>query len=386
MSGESTRRARVLLAIEDVTERRLAEESLFHTSERYRLAEERLRVAMQAGKMGTWDWNMVTGSITWSWEHALMNGAQQVYQVKTHGDFFKHLVPEEKKEVTKQLQLAIDKKKDFSPEVRAVAGNGNVHWIAFLGKVFYAPEGNAYRMIGVVMDITERKAMEKQKEEFIGIASHELRTPVSSIKSYTQLLLDILSEKNDEDSIELVEKLHRQIDRLTVLITDLLDVTRINEGQLRLHKEPILLNELIMEVTGLVQRTTETHTIVFKPGDLPVISGDKERISQVLVNLLSNAIKYSPAADTVIVRTQTNNDQKVTVSVQDFGIGMSNATRKQVFERFFRGNEQAIKTYPGLGLGLYIAADIVHRHAGKIWVESEPEKGACFYFTLPVNQ
>lgn len=385
MSSENSKRTRILLAIEDVTERKLAEESLYLTSERYRLAEERLRVAMQAGKMGAWNWNMDTGIINWSWEHPLIPVTTLEYQVKNEADFFKPLHPDEKKAIAEQVQFALAHKKDFTAEVRALSAEGNIHWIAFLGRPFYTSDEKASRMVGVVMDITNRKNLEKQKEEFIGIASHELRTPVSSLKSYTQLLLDILGEKNDEDSVELVEKLHKQIDRLTLLITDLLDVTRINEGRLELNKAPFDLNELIIDVAEQLQRTTERHKILFEAAGIMNVYGDKERVRQVFVNLLSNAIKYSPATDKVLLSVSAS-EKEVTVCVKDFGIGMTNATSKLVFDRFYRGNEQYGNTYPGLGLGLYIAADVIYRHGGKIWVESEPGKGASFYFTLPVNQ
>ena len=233
-------------------------------------------------------------------------------------------------------------------------------------------------------DITERRAIEKQKEEFIGVASHELKTPVTSIKAYAQILHDTLMEKNDPVSADLLLRMDHQIDRLTSLIKDLLDVTKITEGQLILKKQQFDLNELVKEVTEDLQMTTKKHTIVKELGELKPITGDKERTAQVLVNLLSNAIKYSPSASKIIITT-AGTEEEITVCVQDFGIGISKEMQKKLFKRFFRVSDESTSTFPGLGLGLFIATEIVRKQKGRIWVESAPNKGSTFCFSLPYN-
>ncbi len=231
-------------------------------------------------------------------------------------------------------------------------------------------------------DITERRAIEKQKEEFIGVASHELKTPVTSIKAYAQILHDTLLEKKDNVSADLLLRMDHQIDRLTSLIKDLLDVTKITEGQLILKHEEYDLNQLITEVAEDLQMTTRKHTIVKELGEVKPITGDKERTAQVIVNLLSNAIKYSPSADKIIIRT-SGSEEGVTVCVQDFGIGISKEMQKNLFKRFFRVTDETTSTFPGLGLGLFIATEIVRKQKGRIWVESAPNKGSTFCFYLP---
>jgi len=231
-------------------------------------------------------------------------------------------------------------------------------------------------------DITERKALEKQKEEFIGIASHELKTPVTSIKAYTQILRDTLLEKKDEASADLLLRMDHQIDRLSTLIRDLLDVTKITEGQLVLKPEEYDLNELIIEVVEDLQMMTRKHTIITELQQGKTLFGDKERTAQIIVNLLSNAIKYSPTADKIFIRT-FQKEKEVTVCVQDFGIGISPDMQKKLFKRFFRVSDETASTFPGLGLGLFIAAEIVRKQHGRIWVESTPNEGSTFCFSLP---
>lgn len=233
-------------------------------------------------------------------------------------------------------------------------------------------------------DITERKAIEKQKEEFIGVASHELKTPVTSIKAYAQILHDTLMEKNDTVSADLLLRMDHQIDRLTSLIKDLLDVTKITEGQLILKQQEYDMNQLVDEVAADLQMTTKKHTIIRETGKVKLMKGDKERTAQVVVNLLSNAIKYSPTSDKIIIRT-SGTEEEVTVSVEDFGIGISMEMQKKLFKRFFRVSDETTSTFPGLGLGLFIATEIVRKQNGRIWVESTPNKGSTFYFSLPYS-
>jgi two-component system CheB/CheR fusion protein len=385
MHGEGDKRARILLAIGNITERKKAEESLRQSLEQLRESEERLRVAMEAGKMGTWDWNILTNEVLWSTDYNVMFGIPMEKQSANFQEFYQYVHPNDREQVADALQQAINTHKDFAMEMRALHANGRIHWIASFGRAFYNEQGKAYRMIGVAINITERKMLENQKEEFIGIASHELRTPVTSIKSYTQLLEEILKAKKDMESIEIVEKLDRQIDRLTHLVADLLDITRIGEGQLLLQPEVFDINVLINEITELMQRTTMHHKIEHDLKALPRVRADRERIGQVLINILSNAIKYSPNGEHIIIGTTLEND-KVRISIKDFGIGMTRETRSKVFERFYRARDNNSKTYPGLGLGLFIAADIIKKHGGEIGVESEMSQGTLVFFTLPVHK
>ncbi len=243
------------------------------------------------------------------------------------------------------------------------------------------------KLVGSVVtaiDIRERKKLERQKDEFIGIASHELKTPVTSIKAYTQVLHNRFKKAGDVQSAGLLAKMDTQLDKLTNLIKDLLDVTKIETGKLQFKEDSFDFNALVIEITEEMQRTTEKHELVMKLGKTCTVLGDRDRIGQVLINFIGNAIKYSPDSKQVVITT-TSYHRKATVSVEDFGIGIAKDNQSKVFERFFRGNEKEQESYPGLGLGLYISAEIIRRHKGKIWLTSEKGKGTTFSFSLPAK-
>lgn len=238
-------------------------------------------------------------------------------------------------------------------------------------------------VISTLIDITERKKLERQKDEFLGVASHELKTPVTSIKAYTQVLQLAFQRKKDLQAVGLLGKLDIQIDKLNSLIADLLDVTRIESGKMQFRQEYFDFNSLISEVVEEIQRTTPRHAIVSELDCSRMIYGDRERIAQAITNLLTNAVKYSPKAQQVRLFTKCNHDT-ITLCVQDFGIGIPKEKQTKVFDRFYRiERDEGEDTYPGLGLGLYISAEIIKREGGTIWVESEINKGSLFCFSLP---
>lgn len=223
----------------------------------------------------------------------------------------------------------------------------------------------------------------KQKDDFIAIASHELKTPVTSIKLYLQLLQRKFEKEKDMKSAGAIAKMDGQLNKLINLINDLLDVTKIEEGKLQFNLETFKLNELVKEVVEEMHRMAK-HTIVQDLDSVEAVTADRERVGQVLTNFMTNAIKYSPDANKIIVKTKKEKN-RVTVAVQDFGLGLSKDDQKKVFERFNRAGQEGKGGYPGLGLGLYISKEIITRHNGQIWVESTKGKGSIFYFTLPLR-
>jgi len=238
-------------------------------------------------------------------------------------------------------------------------------------------------------DITARKQAEKEKqqmleqrEEFMANASHELKTPVTSLKGYTQVLHSRFTKAGDERSATLLAKMETQINKLISLIGELLDDTKIEAGHLPWQNTQFDLDALARDIVEEMAHTTERHQIRIEGAAGVQIYGDPERISQVLTNLLSNAIKYAPQASTILVKLRADADA-ATVSVQDFGIGIAQEKQAHVFERFFRVSDPEHETFPGLGLGLYISAEIVKRQGGRMWVESRQGAGSTFSFTVP---
>lgn len=236
-----------------------------------------------------------------------------------------------------------------------------------------------------IVDISEQKLLQQQKDEFIAIASHELKTPVTSIKVYAEVLQETFEKANDQKNADLIGKLDGQLNRLAALINDLLDTSKISEGRLQLNIEKFDLNKLIEERVEELQRISNRHQLIFQQGIVQLINADKERIGQVLTNLLSNAIKYSPAGGKILIISK-GILSGVKVAITDNGIGIPETLINNVFDQFFRVTNPKIQTYPGMGLGLYISAAIIKRHGGSIEVKSEENKGSSFYFTLPYNQ
>jgi PAS domain S-box-containing protein len=222
------------------------------------------------------------------------------------------------------------------------------------------------------------------RDEFIATASHELKTPVTSLKMYTQVLHKRLVRQGEENLALSLTKMDAQITKLALLIEDLLDVSKLELGKVTFRQEAFDLNEIIAETVEHVQATSLHHTIRIKNKSAFPVWGDKERIGQVLTNLLINAIKYSPEADTVLIDVAQEQEMMV-VSVQDFGIGITKEHQQHIFERFYRVNDQEERTYPGLGIGLHIAHEIVVQHGGTMCVISEKGKGSLFCFTLPTH-
>ena len=238
-------------------------------------------------------------------------------------------------------------------------------------------------VVTIVHDITERVLAEHRKDEFISMTSHELKTPVTSLKGFTNVLQRRLAKQGDLQGLHYLSRIDAQLTKLTRLVTDLLDISRMQMGKLAYQIESFDLDTLIAETVENVQAATTTHQIIVEGKTDAQIVGDKDRLGQVFINLLTNAVKYSPKADKVIVRLSREQKQAI-VSVQDFGIGIDEAYHQKIFERFYQVTNPEERTYPGLGIGLYISKEILERHSGQITVESRKGVGATFSVALPL--
>lgn len=231
-------------------------------------------------------------------------------------------------------------------------------------------------------EVIKRKRLENQKEQFMAIVTHELKTPVTSIKAYTQVLHKQFQKKGDTKSAMFLIKMENQINKLTGLIEDLLDTTKIDAGKLQYRLQEFNFDEFVKEIIDEIKPTSVKHRIVKKGSTGKNIRADRERIGQVLTNFLTNAIKYSISSDKIIVQLK-NSDTGISLSVKDFGLGINKDQLPYVFDRFYREPGLNQETFPGIGVGLYISAEIINRHNGKIGVESTKGKGSTFSFTLP---
>jgi len=228
----------------------------------------------------------------------------------------------------------------------------------------------------------EIKTLNNKKDEFIGLASHELKTPVTTTSAYLQILEKNL--KDDDKNRQFAVKALQQVKKLSGLISDLLDVSKIESGKLPLSYSRFDVIELINEVVEIVQYGNKTHKIQLNC-DLKSLNihADRQRIEQVIINLLSNAIKYSPIADNILLSVSGTNEE-ISFSVKDFGIGIREDQQSRIFSRFYRVDDLA-SHMSGLGIGLYISHEIITRHNGVIWVESQYGSGSTFHFKIPVG-
>lgn len=239
------------------------------------------------------------------------------------------------------------------------------------------------RILIAIEDITERRAIEQRKDDFLSIASHELKTPLTTVKGYIQLISRLTGQYKDEKLSSAVSKTTVYVDRLNNLIGELLDVSRIQSGKIELHKAPFELDTLVRDAVESFRQGSKSHDITISGHSDAWINGDDSHITQVVINLLSNAVKYSPEQKTVYVHLSRVSDY-AKVAVTDHGVGISRDEYQKIFERFYRvGDIQ--QHFPGMGIGLYICSEIVRNHDGTLWVESEIKKGSTFSFTLPLQ-
>ncbi|MBA3724716.1 MAG: PAS domain S-box protein [Candidatus Levybacteria bacterium] len=359
----------------DITERKMAEEALSENESQLRfMADSMPQQVWTAAPDGALDY-INQYAVTYfdkSPKHIIGAGWQKM----VHPDDLKESIP-----------IWIDSIKTGKPYqvfFRLRRSDGMYRW--HLGRALpLIDEKKVMKWFGTNTDIHDQKELERQKDDFLGIASHELKTPVTSIKAYGQALEAKFRRNGDEKAADLLKKMDAQVNKLSNLIGDLLDVTKFQSGKMQFQEDYFDFNAMVDEVVEEIQRTSESHHIVKKFAQTKRIFGDKERIGQVVINLITNAIKYSPHADAVYVRTTTIGEN-IVLSVQDAGVGIPKGKQAKVFDQFFRVSGPKESTFPGLGLGLYISSEIIKREGGKIWVESDTGKGSTFSFSLPLKK
>lgn len=268
---------------------------------------------------------------------------------------------------------------EYITEFRLRFRDGRYKW--HLAKAVPLIENGRIKLwIGTNTNINLQKNNEQKKDEFISIASHELKTPLTSIKAFNQLI----QRKNSEHNLDsFIDKSAQNISRLERLIKDLLDVTKINAGKITYEVQPFNFRKMLEESIESVQLTSPDHEIILERAVDVIFLGDQYRLEQVVHNFLTNAVKYSPEGKKVIVKLIVENND-IIVSFQDFGIGIAEKDRKRLFERYYRVEDISMR-FEGLGLGLFISSEILRRHEGNFWIESEPGMGSTFYFRLPVR-
>lgn len=323
------------------------------------------------------------GKIT-SWN----TGAEKLYGYTPKEMIGKHISilfpPDRITEFTSIMEITrMGESIDHLETVR-VRKNGSLIDVAVTASPLKDKNGTVVGVSAIDRDISLNKELERRKDAFIGMASHELKTPITSMKAFAQVIQKHLGGSRNKQCEIFLNKLDHQIDRLADLVNDLLDLSKIKAGNLEFRRELFDIDGLIRDTIYDVQNAYPSHTIELTGKVRQKIMGDRDRINQVLINLLTNAVKYSPGRDQVLVGVSSS-DSRINISVQDFGIGIEKDHLEMVFDRFFRAEGPSEKTFPGLGIGLYVTAELVKRHGGHIWVESKKGIGSTFHVTLPIK-
>ncbi len=241
------------------------------------------------------------------------------------------------------------------------------------------------RFVAFVLDNSARKELERRKDAFIGMASHELRTPLTALKLQTSLLHRQLAKQGIPASVPALSRMETQLNTITRLVEELLDVSKIQAGRLEYLQETVDLDALLREIADTMQQSHPSHRILVQGAVRASLLGDRDRLGQVFTNLLENAIKYSPDVQTVEMDLSAS-PETVTIRVRDHGLGIPREQRDKIFERFYRAAGPRQRVIGGLGMGLYIVAEIIERHGGTITVESAVGKGSTFTVTLPLTR
>ncbi|MEO7119939.1 MAG: CheR family methyltransferase, partial [Ginsengibacter sp.] len=369
---EESGREMILLALDDITLRKQAEKIQNFAN---------LKLILESIQQMTFSAS-AEGAFTYFNDYFLQYSGLSQEQALEEG-WLPVMHPSQMDSVTRAWHHSMQTLEDFNIEFQLRRkSDGTYRWHICRASAIITDHGDVLAWVGAATDIDEQKNSEKAKDEFISIASHELKTPLTSAKAFVQLIEHNMQQRNDSDII-FARKAGASLNRLNALIMELLDVSKIQFGKLELSVSSFNFNAMLIDAVEEIQMTTERHKITLSGEVTDEVTGDKERLKQVMINLLTNAIKYSPDSDSIQVHAAMENNM-ITVFVRDQGIGINTKSLNKIFELYYREDGRDTR-FQGLGIGLAISKDIIRRHGGKIWAESEPGKGSIFYFTLPVN-
>ena len=376
MKGADGKAYAIMIVAIDVTDKVLARQKV----ER---AEESLRMATDSGELATWYYENYSGRFITSPRFNQIFGFRPDEQMSYEAAFF-CILPEYRQLVSHALTASFNNDVSFKVEYPVSGtGDGKVRWVRSVGKVVRDTKAGSY-ITGVLADITEQKLDEIRKNDFIGMVSHELKTPLTSLNAIIQVANTRLEKNGDEFLAGAMSKALQQARRMSRMINGFLNISRLESGKILIEKQHFLIDHLVREIVEEMNVTANTHIINAETCYKLEVNADRDKINSVISNLVGNAAKYSQNGTTITVACEVTGNE-VLLSVKDEGIGILPDDAKRVFERYYRVESNKTRHISGFGVGLYLSAEIVKRHGGRIWVESNPGKGSTFYFTLPLN-
>ncbi|MCX2483230.1 PAS domain S-box protein [Pedobacter sp. MR2016-24] len=337
--------------------------------------EERSRLAIEAAEIGTYEYRYADQSLKGS---ARFNEIFGIKGPVSRADILAAYHPLDA-HLSDQAHAIAKKTGKLFYESRFMNADGSLKWIRVQGNVHYDTHGNLKKLLGTVIDITDFKQLQQQKDDFISIASHELKTPITTLKASLQLL-ERMKANPTAMLPRLVEQCSRSMEKISELVDDLLNVSRIKEGHVMLQKKDFVIADMLEECCSHTLQKGTHELIVEGPKDIQ-INADENRIEQVLMNFINNAIKYAPDSKSIYLSIEELTGS-VKFSLRDTGPGIPENKLPHLFDRYFRADPSGAQV-SGLGLGLYISADIIQRHGGDIGVDSVEGVGTTFWFSLP---
>ncbi|MFC4143503.1 ATP-binding protein [Pedobacter mendelii] len=371
----------ILVFVIEVTDMILSKQELIK-------AQDTLTMAVTAAQLGTFDLDIKKGTMDWDKRCRTLFGISHNYTVDYEKDFLPGLHPDDRdriETIVKNVFVKSISNGHYDVEYRTIGVEDHqLRWVRAMGKAYFDEQDEPVRFIGSVMDITERKQDEIRKNDFIGMVSHELKTPLTSLTALLQMLNSKLKNNADPFVVGAISNSNTQVKKMANMIKGFLDISRLESGKIHIEKENFALDQLTREIIEEIKLTVTSHSIVLLPCDPLVIYADRDKIGSVITNLLTNAVKYSPKGK--IIHVVCGRDQNsVHVSVTDHGMGIKPDDIEKLFDRYYRIKSKHTNNIAGFGIGLYLCAEIIERHEGKISVESKSGEGSTFTFTLPLT-
>jgi PAS domain S-box-containing protein len=366
-------------------------EELIQTQERLLLlnaqladSQELKNIAIEQAKLGIWYIDAQTREFIASSRLKAFFG-YHANEAMTYAMAIAQIREDHRDKVVNEINAAIDLDKHYDMEYPIIQfKTDQLRWVRATGKLNPATNGRDSYFSGTIMDITEQKLDDQRKNDFIGMVSHELKTPLTSLSAYVQMLL--AKAKNNEDSFTAgaLDKAKTQVKKMTTMINGFLNVSRLESGKIHIDKQLFDMKDLVKEAEEEARATIGSHDIVFEPVEETLVTADRDKIGHVINNFISNAVKYSPVGSTINVACITVG-KNAQISVKDQGIGIKPADIDKLFERYYRVENVSTKSISGFGIGLYLCSEIIERHSGSIWVESTVGEGSTFHFSIPLD-